>query len=340
MGDEEFAPLTHDVLRKCLSGIETVVGGGGFAFTKLDCSNKELTELGNKIQNYEHLRHVVLSNNKFTDLSAVTKLPHVLHLKADHNEVAAFDCEDAHMPWCQRLDLSENKLVALPLLKPLERLRFATLSSNSIAELAKFGGHPNIEELDLRKNQLTALEGLGQLPKLRRLFLSENELPNLVGLDAPALDVLEVEANKLENLEGIAGVPALKELNIRGNQLGATKEEGAEGLDPVQDLMKLGSDTPELEGLKISGNPVADGFGDEAKVELLICAPQLLRLEDEALTDEERQAAQDLEKVRIEEAEKEAEAARQREIEAREAEAAAAAAAAAGDDGDGGGDDA
>lgn len=340
-GEEEFLPLTHDVIKGCLSDIHPIVGGGGFAFTKLDCSNKELNDLGNKIHGYEHLRHVVLSSNKFKDLQAITELPHVLTVHADNNEVASIDLRNAKLPWCQRVDLSENKLVSLPFFSALERLRFLTLVGNQIASVADFGGHPTLEELDLTRNGLETLEGLGSLPKLRRLTMAENSLISLAGLDTPALLNLALGQNKLGSLEGIGGAPMCQELDITQNQLAPPEvEENEEGGPPATEedivpteLRRLGNELPKLQGLLIAGNALTDGFGDGLKTEVLICAPGLRRLEGEELTPEDLREAKKAEEQRKQEAilrAEEAAAALKAAEEARlaaEAEAAAAAAA-------------
>lgn len=240
-------------------------------------------------------------------------------MKADQNEVSDFDAvATADLPWCQRLDLSENKLTVLPSFQALGRLRFAMVVGNEIASVQDFGGHPTLEELDLRRNQLQSLTGLGSFPKLRSLTLAENQLLSLVGLDAPALVSLNLESNKLESLEGLSGAPALKELDIKGNTLSAPAEdEGGPAVGPAPELLRLGSEGGALEGIMVAGTPLFDGFGDGLKTELLIVAPWLLRVEGEGLTEEDRQAARDAEEQREDER-------RARE----EAEAAAAAAAA------------
>jgi len=287
MGDE-FVPLTHDILKTCLSSIETAVGGGGFAFTRLDCSNKELTHLGNKVEDYKQLRHVVLSHNKLNDIAAVTKLPHLLTLRIDNNEVASLDCvkEDTEelLPHCQRLDLSANKLTALPSLGSLASLRFAIFAGNAITSLEGFGNHPVLEQLELQDNQLTALAGLGELTALKRLVLSGNQLTSLEGLNAPCLTHLVASKNQLTSLAGVVGVPCCEELDIRENQFNSENPL-------LPELRRLGTDTPKLATLLVAGNPLADAFADTLKVEMLVCARQLRKVDEEEVQDEDLQAA-------------------------------------------------
>lgn len=318
--DGDFVPLTHAILCECLSQIEQAVGEGGLAFTRLDCSGKELTDLGNKVESYKQLRHVTLSQNRLTDISKVTQLPHLLSLQADQNEVASLECmKEASMPWCQKLDLSNNKLTSLASLVSLDRLRFASFKGNQIASLEGFAGHPTLEELELQGNVLTTLVGMGTLASCKRLDLSEcNTLESLEGLDAPCLAYLNLRSNKLAKLEFIGGAPALNELDISENQLSAE--------DPkLPELRRLCTETPKLRKLLLSGNSVG-------KTEALVCVPRLTEVDGEEVTLEDREAAKEREDElaeQIRQAEEEAAAAAEEARIAAEEEAAAAAAAAA-----------
>ncbi|CAK0895964.1 unnamed protein product, partial [Prorocentrum cordatum] len=216
-----FQPLTHEILCECLSQIKQVVDGG-FAFTRLDGSNKELTNLGNKVENYKQLQHIVLSSNKLVDIGAVTKMPHLLTLQIDSNEVTSLECmQEAELPWCQRLNLSSNKLEAVMPLAALTRLRFLNLSANAITSLEGFGGHPALEQLELQENQLTTLKGMGPMGSLKVLNLSGNQLTSLEGLSTPCLESLDVSSNQLASLEHVGGAPMLTALNLQGNQFDA-----------------------------------------------------------------------------------------------------------------------
>jgi len=320
---EDWQPLTHAILKESLKDIELIVGGGGFAFTKLDCSNKELNNLGNKVQTYKELKHIVLSENKVEDLSAVMQLPHLLSLKADGNQVKDLDCvANAELPWCQRLDLSKNKLTKLPSLTPLHRLRFANIAENQIESLEGFGDHPVLEVLELQGNQLTSLVGMGCLQSLRELVLESNQLTSLEGLNAPTLTRLALGSNPLESLKFIAGAPQCSELDLKDCKLSSEDIQ-------MPELRRLADDMPVLKRIILAGNPLVEAFGENPRAEVLARVPQVQMVEDEAVNDEDREAsvtrAQEL-VVLKEEAEK---AAREEEerlaAEAAEAEAAKAA---------------
>lgn len=282
---EDHQPLSHTILKDCLKDIQICVGGGGYAFTKLDCSNKEITDLGNKVGNYKQLRHIVLTENKIQDLTEVMKLPHLLTLQADQNQVKKLDCvKESELPWCQRLDLSKNQLTRLPSLMPFERLRFAKFSENEISSLEGFGDHPILEVLELQGNQLTSLVGMGCLENLKRLVLESNELTSLEGLNTPSLETLNLGSNALETLAFIDGAPKCRELILAGCKLSG---------DDVQmpELKRLANETPALQSITLSGNPLFDGLGENVKAEVLARIPQVSVVEGEEVQDEDREAA-------------------------------------------------
>lgn len=281
----EWQPLSHGILKDCLKDIDICVGGGGFAFTKLDCSNKEITHLGNKVDAYKQLKHVVLSQNKITDLTQVMKLPHLLTLQADENEVDKLDClDECELPWCQRLDLSKNKLTRLPSLRPFERLRFAKFAENEIESLEGFGDHPVLEVLELQGNKLTTLVGMGCLASLRHLVLDSNQLTSLEGLNAPTLTTLDLSNNMLESLAFINGAPNCSELILTGCKLSG---------DDIQmpELKRLADATPVLKKIMLGGNPCFDALGENVKAEVLARVPQVTIVEGEEVTDEDRDQA-------------------------------------------------
>lgn len=313
MGDEEFVPLSHDHISAGLSELQRVVTGG-FAFTRLDCSGKEppITNLGNKIQGYAYLRYVVLSNNKIKDLLEVSRLPQLLSLQMDSNEIASAEClADAELPSCQSIDLSKNSLTALPPLGALKCLRFLRLAGNAITSAEGFGCIPELKELELQSNQLAGLQGLGPLDKLRSLNLSENQLTTLEGLDAKSLTDLNISNNKLTTLEHVSGVPMCHTLDVGENELAAPAES-----DMLPDeVLRLSTDTPKLRVLNLAGNPVGD-----MRAEAICCLPNLQKLNGEAVTAADQEEANERQLAINEAEEARAKAAEEKAAEEKEAE--------------------
>lgn len=279
--------MTQELLAAGLSEILPVVGGGGFAFSKFDCSKKDppITHLGNKLEDCTHLRHVTLSDNQITDLTAVSRLPHTLDLLAENNAVESVAClENAELPWCQVIDLGGNKIINLTSFGALHRLRFLRVDNNEIASLEGFGGHPTLEELTLKGNKLTTLKGFGRLDKCTVLDLSENQLESLEGLDAPVLPRLEVSKNKLASFEHVGGAPVCEYLVATDNAL--EKPEVEDSL-PTE-ILRLLSQLPVLGSMSLAGNGVGD-----MKLEIVVCLPDLRELDGEAITEEDRVGAKE-----------------------------------------------
>jgi len=262
------------------------VGGGGFSFTKANCANCEINNLGVHIEKYKHLRHIDLSSNKLTDIEQVIRLPHVLELMANSNQVTSLKClQDADLPWCQRVNFADNQMTALPPLSKLQRLRFVNFARNQITSVQEFGGHPVLEELDLEGNQITSLVGLGPLPKLKRLVLTGNQLPSVEGLDTAELTCLMVSSNPMTSIAHITGAPRCSELKIGENQLSSE--------DPSV-LNCLGSCLPELTSLELGNCPLVEALGDDLRAQVVMRIPKLKSLDGELVTKDDRTAAREL----------------------------------------------
>jgi Leucine rich repeat len=141
------------------------------------------------------------------------------------------------------------------------------------------------------------------MPRLQHLDISENEVADVKGglQGMSELRKLVLTKNKITSLEGIATMPRLEHLILIENQIATAK-----------DLVHLNKAVPNLKQLDMMENPAsADGL----KTEVLIIQSDsnivLKKLNEEEITDEDRQAAATTKAERIkaeEEARKEAEA--------------------------------
>lgn len=295
MAEDGWTPLSHEILRTSLSLIDKTVEGSGYVFTKLDCSEKELTHLGNKVQQYTQLKYVTLSKNQVEDLEPVSKLPHCLCMVASENKITqqGIQCMlEADMPFCQVMDLSLNQLAGVVSFGNLSRLRVLDLQENQIASLEGFNGHANLEVLKLQKNKLTNFVGMGSFPKLQKLLASENEIVSLEGLEASILEELDVSQNSLASMDFADGAPNIVTLNVSKNQFA--------GDDDLPEFKKLDTALPNLQTILVEGNPLCDTFGYPRK-EILLVVPNVLKIDDTKVTNEEREETLQLAKVRAEE---------------------------------------
>lgn len=164
--------------------------------------------------------------------------PHVHGLYLD--ELALEDVPAlflARFPNLRRLDLSSNRLTALPgSLSSLTRLHSLFLSENALTDsagvLTPLRGMARLRTLDLQSNELTntaaVFTDLAHLNRLEVLILADNglaptaedfrliaELPNLESLDVSA-NLLILDA---ERVQALARCTQLRQLALTGNPL-------------------------------------------------------------------------------------------------------------------------
>ena len=61
--------------------------GSTFAFTDLNIEGKGLSTFGDRINDYEHLRNLNLSKNRFENIDKLRALKYMQTLKASENEI-------------------------------------------------------------------------------------------------------------------------------------------------------------------------------------------------------------------------------------------------------------
>ena len=301
MGDEETVVKlpTKDEITSGLSQVTRTTDGTGWAMAKLDLSEKELSGFGDTLDAFVHIRYLNASGNKIVDAKALGKLTNLL-----------------------ALDISSNELVSLPE-EQLEYLQVANIANNKLENPGFAGGAPSLLTLNASNNALSSLEGgLQSSTELVTLNISGNStLSSLEGIGAlPKLKTLDASACGLTSLGGLTDVPSLETLNVEGNAelvelggfadvdtLGNLREINASstGIAEVGEIQHLKS-LPSLRTLKLTESPIASL--DNYVVELLIVLPNLKTLDDEEITEEQREEAKNLIAQREEEARAKAEA--------------------------------
>ncbi|KAF4661715.1 hypothetical protein FOL46_005633 [Perkinsus olseni] len=330
-------------IMRILSFSETdgTVDGTGYAFIRLDCSDKGITDLAEEVDTLKHLRQINLRSNLLTDVSRLSTLPHLLSLDLSNNKITTMDSlfQPGCLPWSQYIDLSHNSITSICPLAAMTRLRSLKLNANSIEDITRVSpdGHTALEELDLSDNSLTTLNGINNLPKLKFLRVASNQLTH-VGEDAlQGLDQLQLldlhGGNTLLTLTGkpiekpaedgeedggeqqeeipppsprslpkFPPLPSLKTLNLSSTQFGA--ESPADILAAVLTTSSGDRALPELREIDITDTPALAAMGDDVKAELLLVLPKTLRtVNGEALTLEDLKASEDLQQARIAERE-------------------------------------
>ncbi|XP_076458141.1 uncharacterized protein LOC143291891 [Babylonia areolata] len=115
-----------------------------------------------------------LSNNRLTNLSAISYLPNLEELFAAGNGLQKLT--DLHR--CKKLteiDLSRNRLSDLSAISGLPALQILDVSDNQLKSVTSLGKLKSLEDLNLSGNQLSDLSGWGtSFPKLQILNLCDN----------------------------------------------------------------------------------------------------------------------------------------------------------------------
>ncbi|MGH0119772.1 UNVERIFIED_CONTAM: hypothetical protein FKN15_025651 [Acipenser sinensis] len=278
-------PLSVEMVAEGLSLLCKVGNGLGHAYTRLDVKERGVTELS-ALAPFIHIRFLDVSQNQLRDLSPLTSLTHLLWIKADGNQLTGFKGQPlGELPYLQWLSLASNKIRGLEGLGGAV-LEYLNLTGNLIQQVSglDYGCLSNLVCLELRGNQLESTEGL-HLPNLRHLYL--NLIKRLEGLaHLEKLTTLHLRDNQLESLQGFsAGMRALQYLNLRGNLVFSLAE--------VRALVPLSGS---LRALVLSENPLSES--EDYRLSVLGILPHLERLDKDPVNREEREEAEQREKVR------------------------------------------
>ena len=143
------------------------------------------------------------------------------------------------------LDLAENELESIELLRPYSRLLSLDVSHNNVEQLV--GLPPTLLHLNVAYNRLEGIEGIGSWGGgLLELNLSYNLLTSLQPLEQiTQLQVLLAGGNRISSLIGLAGLGRLELCDARFNYVEKTSE------------LRLLSMNTSLRTLSLGGNPVA-----------------------------------------------------------------------------------
>mmetsp|Transcript_66365 Transcript_66365/g.171600 ORF Transcript_66365/g.171600 Transcript_66365/m.171600 type:complete len:333 (-) Transcript_66365:7-1005(-) len=278
--------LTEDLMT--VSQVGKTVDGTGFAFFQLDCTGKQIGDI-NALQQYKHLRQIDMSNNLIKDLSPLASLGHVLKLNLAKNGIESLQpvLGLRHLLY---LDVSGNALTELPAL-PMPSLKRANFSGNKIASCSSFKGHAKLQFLDLGNNEIQDLEGVAGMPELQTLNLAQNKLSSIIGLGkVDGLLSLDLSQNQFDSLAGPFDIlESLVALNVSQNKIDKAKK--------LESLVRL----RRLKTLQVKHNPLEEEAGVNIRLEVLLFQKEVLEINGEPVTADERSDAKALKDKRIEE---------------------------------------
>ncbi|CAE7321846.1 inlI [Symbiodinium natans] len=309
--------ISEDLGLDGLAGLED--GGSAVDLVRLEIRMEGLEQLpalsrvphlrilvlsGNKISNLEDLRgcpkleELVLCQNALTSLDGLRHLRHLSVLKATMNAIT--DAEDlAQLPQLRVVDLSKNRLTSVQLCaKGLGKL---VLYRNSLHSATFLRELPSLTQLDLGRNKLTELDSAISEwnPVLTKAFLYENCLASLPELHLPLLTDLWVDNNLIEQLGPLGFLPSLERLQAKHNRI--RKLSFPVAASPLLRTLELAFnqlDRPEsykavvpfarLTRLQLNDNPLAAEMMEEYRPWVLRMAPQLEELDNETVNESER----------------------------------------------------
>lgn len=176
------------------------------------------------IASFKHLQFVDVSHNYLNihSLQPVTKLPFLILLQADNNELTTGALKKCK--YLQVLILNNNQLTTV---KDVFQPQLCTLEVgyNLINEM-EVNKMPHLKCIDLRYNAIRELPQTMDFPKLDSLYLAGNKIKSLLGIEKLTnLRLLHVRNNPIKYLHGfVPELTKLQYLNMRNCKVTTLKQ--------------------------------------------------------------------------------------------------------------------
>lgn len=251
---------------------------GDYAYLRLNLESQSLESIQG-IQNFPHLQHVNLSKNRLSTLRVLSSLPHLLTLNISHNllgQIMDFD-PPANLLY---IDASNNSIKSFKKISKNRFLQRLNLDNNQISEITDIDSLTNLQYLSISSNKILRISNLPT--SLQYLNLSQNEIKKIsIGfVKLSFLRVVDLSYNRLSSLKGCEELESLMVLNLAGNLLGRINT-----LNHLVDLALLSD-------LDLTGNALCEKVHFRLRVAYKL--PQLRKLDEQAVTAEEKIKAENL----------------------------------------------
>lgn len=153
----------------------------------------------------------------------ISKLSNLINLALHRNQIETVSDAINDLPKLKFLDLSFNRLTALPGTLQLEAVHTLNLSNNKLEDMADLSNAKALSIFHIEHNQLEKLpQGLETLTNLSEIYAASNllnELPTEIK-SFVSLKTLDVSDNKLKSVPGeLVDCQKLKTLKLEGNPL-------------------------------------------------------------------------------------------------------------------------
>eukprot|EP00055_Hartaetosiga_balthica_P018140 m.129164 g.129164 ORF g.129164 m.129164 type:complete len:690 (-) comp9459_c1_seq4:9600-11669(-) len=119
-----------------------------------------------------------------------------------------------------RMNLDNQELKRVPILKHEQQLRLLNLQHNAISRISNMDYLPNLIFLDLYNNNIQNFDGIEYARHLRVLMLGKNNISSLSGLNSlHHLDVLDLHGNNISSVSELSSITTLRVLNLASNNI-------------------------------------------------------------------------------------------------------------------------
>lgn len=237
------------IARDC--GLDNLTDGGTATLRNatglklLDLTNNNFTSLDSVFANgvrYGRLREVYLSNNKLTNINALSRAPMMTYLSLANNGLTTEGSASiANYPLLTYLSLANNKIDSVEHLKGLKYLKELRLFNNQISNVNDLRRLVNLEILYIGHNKIKDINALNTLSHLEVFYANDNEIFDISSLrDLTKLEVINVSNNKLSSLSALINYKStLTEIYAENNKL--TDFSFINGADKLHILMLAGN---------------------------------------------------------------------------------------------------
>ncbi|XP_073968392.1 uncharacterized protein isoform X2 [Rhodnius prolixus] len=269
--------LTHMIVATGISNLDLIPGTCSFGLTKLQLSGKNIKNI-TVLRTYRLLQYVDLSYNGITNLRPLKRSRYLVVLDASHNQIKTFALESPI--FLSFVNLSSNKIVAMPNFSPYWSLKHLNLSYNSIYKIEGIEGLKFLRYLNLSHNKIEFVRDIKNL-SLTELILSHNKISDweILPETGPnclySLKVLDISHNRITTLKMINHSYNLRELNAAFNRISSITE-----FESMNELKAV-------EKLSLSGNKITTSAKD-FRVLAAHFMPRLKLLNGIPVSDRER----------------------------------------------------
>ncbi len=171
---------------------------------------------------YGKLREVYLSDNKLTDINALSRAPLMNYLSLSNNGLTTEGSACvANYPLLTYLSLADNHIDSVEHLSSLKNLKELRLQNNNISNVNSLRKLINLEALYLGNNDITDVGFLNTLTVLQVLYVNDNNISDISALtELSKLEAINVNNNKISTLSVLNNYKeALKEIYAENNKL-------------------------------------------------------------------------------------------------------------------------